>query len=81
MPTILTRLNQNVLGTPGMAAGDRIEFSLTELQRVQLNAAFGAAEGQVQQRGFPGQQHGQGLDFVRIGQGLPTAQEIVGFSR
>ena len=69
---------QNVLNVLGITAGNGVEFPFAERQRVQLNASFGPAEGQIQQGGLPGHQGCQSPHLVLVGQGMEPQAAFIG---
>ena len=48
------------------AAGEALKLAAGQVGRVDPDAALGAAEGQVDQRAFPGHPHGQGGDLPQV---------------
>jgi hypothetical protein len=61
----------------GEPAGDALQFGHGVFHRVDLDAALGAAVGQVGHGALPGHPRGQGPDFVDVHRGMVAEPALV----
>ena len=65
----------------GESPGQVLHLGVRHLQRVAGDATFGAAEGDVDQRGLPGHERGEGADFIEVDLGMVAEPPLHGPAR
>ncbi len=73
----VARRAEDLLDLGHERAGDLLELGLRELRGVAVDAALGAAEGDVRDGGLPGHERGEGADLVDVDFGVVADAALV----